>query len=165
MMQGMVKRIVIIVLAAALIIFFLIPVLRRMEPQRDVVPPPAHDTARVVPPPETPEEPRVRDEKEGVQKPAEWRMVESWEGTGMNTVGPFRIRATQWRIVWETEVYERLGAGVFQIMVYDDKGGLKSVAATTTKTDHGVTGLDGAGTYTLSINTLQNWKVKVEEKS
>lgn len=153
-MQGMVKRIVIIVLAAALIIFFLIPVLRRMEPQRDVVPPPA-----------TTEEPRVRDEKEGAQKPAEWRVVENWEGTGMNTVGPFRIRATQWRIVWETEVFERLGAGVFQIMVYDDKGGLKSVAATTTKTDHGVTSLDGAGTYTLSINTLQNWKVKVEEKN
>ena len=161
-MRGTIKHIVLIVLAAALVLFFLIPAVRRMEPHHDVPPPVAHDTTRGVPPPAASERPRVIDEREGTA--AEWRPVVSWEGTGLKSTQRFTIIVNTWRIVWETEVSEKLGAGLFQIMVYDGQGTLRSVAATTTKTDQGETILSGPGTFTLAINTLQKWKVKIEEK-
>jgi hypothetical protein len=171
-MRGAIKHIVILLLAAALVLLFLIPAVRRMEPHHDVPPPVVHDTTPAVPPPTAAERPQVIDESEGPS--AEWRPVVSWEGTGLKTTQRFTIIVNTWRIVWETEVMESLGAGAFQMQVFEN-GTLKSVVADTSKTDRGVTDLgtytrrgvtflEGSGTFTLSISTLQKWKVKVEEK-
>lgn len=170
-MRGAVKHIVLLVLALILVLFFLIPAIRRMEPHHDVVPPPVHDTTGGSQPTgQRKDEPRVRDEREKPRETApplrigEWRELAAWNGIGMVTTEPFTVHSHTWRVVWETEVLPVLGAGLFQVMVYDAQGGLKSVAATTDKTDKGETMLPGPGTFTLSVNTLQKWKVKVEEK-
>ena len=172
-MRGAIKHIVILLLAAALVLLFLIPAVRRMEPHHDVPPPVVHDTTRAVPPPAAAEQSQVIDESEAGTS-ANWRPVVAWEGTGSTTSKRFTIIVNTWRIVWETEVMESLGAGAFQMQVFEN-GTLKSVVADTSKTDRGVTDLgtytrrgvtflEGSGTFTLSISTLQKWKVKVEEK-
>ena len=167
-MRGAVKHIVLLFVVAVIIILLAIPVLRRMEPHHDVVPPPEPDSTQAVTPPSG-EGSRVIDEREGRDLPVtpsgqtEWRTLQAWDGVGPSATDPFRVNSHTWRITWETQVLPKLGAGAFQIMVYQD-GALKSVAATTTKTDLGSTMLAGPGTFTLSINTLQKWKVKIEEK-
>jgi hypothetical protein len=163
-LSGTVKRIVLILLAAGLILLFAIPALRRMEPQRDVVPPVGDTTQAAAP--ERARESAVRDEQEGKPPtPAEpeWRVVQSWNGTGIKTTDPFQISVNTWRVNWQTEIVEQLGVGAFQIQVFEG-GALRSIAANTTKTDKGTTTLPGPGTYHLQINTLQKWSVKVEEK-
>ncbi len=167
-MRGAIKHIILLFVAVIVIIFLAIPVLRRMEPRHDIAQPPVHDTsgARIAPTQKS-DTARVRDEQEAASKPSaepEWKPVAAWEGHGDMKSKRFTIVVPTWRLAWEVEMLPARGVEMFQVMVYDDQGGLKSFAANTNRTDQGSTILPGPGTFTFEIKTVQNWKVKVEEK-
>lgn len=95
--------------------------------------------------------------------PPGWHEIVRWEGKGLKNTETFNIPSHEWRILWDTKpsgTYE----GILQIYVYNDAGGMVTVAANVLGRDEESSIMRGAGKYYLTINATQPYVVIVEAK-
>lgn len=92
-------------------------------------------------------------------KPKAWTVIKEWEGNGTKNTEKFTV-SDEWCIEWSTTPGE-FGGLNFQIFV--NGGVFPDVAANVIGAGKDVSYQHEAGTYWLTINTAQPYKVRVLE--
>ena len=97
-------------------------------------------------------------------KPAPtWAEVITFEGKSIKDTESFDISADEWRLRWETEPGD-FGPMNFQIYVYKSNKEMVGVAANVIGEGSDSSVMRGKGTYYLTINTAQPYKIVVEQR-
>jgi len=94
-----------------------------------------------------------------------WTEIASWSGSGIKETETFRTSSREWRVRWRTSNEVFAGAGIFQIMVYDEDGSLVTMAANKQGTGNDVSYVcSSPGRHHLMLNSGNvDWDVAVEE--
>jgi len=90
--------------------------------------------------------------------------VAAFKGKATKTTPRFTV-GPEWGITWNTRPLEEVGPINFQIFICDGRGDLVGVAANVIGSDADESFHYKAGTYYLTINTMQAYVVEVWEKS
>lgn len=105
---------------------------------------------------------KALEAKLGAQTPASgWKTLATWKGSGIKTTESFTTKSGEWRVQWKSS-----GGGVLQVMVYDARRNLVTLAANTMAAGSDVSYVRAnPGSFYLTINSANtNWEVTVEEK-
>lgn len=95
----------------------------------------------------------------------EWRVVQTWKGSGIKETETFSVASREWRIHWETRNEPFAGAGILQIYVHQEDGTLVSLAANKQGTGSDTSYVRSAGKHYLQINSANvDWVVTVEDQ-
>ena len=96
---------------------------------------------------------------------AQWVKVKTWRGSGIKQTENFAITGGKWRISWSAQNEPLPGAGVLQIMVYNEAGEMVSLAGNKQGPGGDVSYIyTKPGNYHLMINSANiDWGVEVEE--
>lgn len=97
---------------------------------------------------------------------ATWQQVMRWTGSGIKQTETFPVASREWRITWKSSNEAFPGAGILQIFVYDESGGMVSLAANKQGTGSDVSYVRAApGRFYLMINSGNlDWDVTVEDQ-
>ena len=95
----------------------------------------------------------------------EWRVIDSWSGSGQLETQTFRVSSSEWRVDWEATPSGDYGS-VFQVYVYRGDGTLVTLAANVA--NQGGTSVSYVhappGEFYLMMNAANvNWSVEAEE--
>lgn len=98
--------------------------------------------------------------------PAAWQPIKRWTGSGMKQTETFSVASREWRISWKTSNEAFAGAGLLQLLVYDDGGNLVTLAANKQGIGSDVSYVRGKpGRYYIMISSANvNWDVTVENQ-
>jgi len=90
------------------------------------------------------------------------RRVASWQGNGIKTTEPFRIRGSRFRVSWKVNAGTY---GVCAIYAYKGSSDLPNAVAVVNGSDEGSSYVySGAGEYHLEIQGINcSWGVAVDE--
>jgi len=89
-----------------------------------------------------------------------WQKVITFTGSSIKNTQQFAISSNQWKIVWSTTPTATIGKANFIISV---KGPNESVVGNIIGKGNDVSYIPGAGNYSLSIYTAQNYNIVVEQ--
>jgi hypothetical protein len=97
---------------------------------------------------------------------ASWQQVKRWTGSGMKQTETFSVASREWRITWTASNEPFAGAGILQIFVYDENGGMVTLAGNKQGTGSDVSYVrNPPGRYYLMINSGNvDWDVAVEDQ-
>jgi len=97
---------------------------------------------------------------------ATWQEVRRWTGGGIKQTETFSVASREWRITWKSSNEAFAGAGILQVFVYDENGGMVSLAANKQGTGSDVSYVRAApGRFYLMINSGNlDWDVMVEDQ-
>lgn len=98
--------------------------------------------------------------------PPSWTDVVSWTGSGMKQTETFKVVSREWRIVWSSRNEPFPNAGILQLMVYNDRGEMVTLAANKQGPGSDTTYVRAApGAYYIMINSANiDWNVKVQDQ-
>jgi hypothetical protein len=103
------------------------------------------------------------DKKNEPTKEPTWEKVIEFTGSSIKDTETFKITSNEWRIDWETSPGQ-YGDMNFQIYLYKEGSQLPDVSANIIGAGKDVSYKRGSGSYYLTINTAQNYKIIIEEK-
>lgn len=94
----------------------------------------------------------------------EWHLVKSWNGTSAKKTEPFTITGKQWRIIWTNKDTIGVGTALLQVMVYKTNSQVPlDVPVNTTQEGSDTSYVYHSGEFYLSINSISQWTIRVEE--
>lgn len=93
-----------------------------------------------------------------------WQRVAIFEGNNTKNNQRFKITSNDWRLNWSTEPTVK-GASVFQIYAFNNSGKLLNpgILANIIGKGSSTSNMHGSGTYFITINTTQSYKIDIEE--
>lgn len=107
----------------------------------------------------------IRAERAAAEsRPAEWRRVKEWSGSGMKQTETFSVAGDEWRINWASKPDNP--ASIFAIYVYDEHGKVVNLAANVTGEGSDLSYIRSKGRhFYLQISAANtNWAVIVEDQ-
>lgn len=94
---------------------------------------------------------------------AQWTKVASWSGSSTKNTENFTVTGSEWRIVWTCTAPST--GGIFQIYTYGKGQDLIGVAANQQGNGSDISYQhEGAGSYHLTINTMDKYTVTIEQQ-
>lgn len=93
-----------------------------------------------------------------LQRKPEWSQIIRWQGSGIKTTEPFKIKGSMWRIKWQNL------SQVLQIYVYRLNGDLVTLPVNTLEKGQDISYIYEKGEFYLTINAMGKWVIQIEEK-
>ena len=106
--------------------------------------------------------PAAKPVADSASAPAEdgrWVKTAVWNGSGTRQMGLFRVSASEWAIR-----HSHTGNGLFQLVIYDEKGALLGVPVNMDKPLPGRVRAGGSGARYFSVTADGDWTLAVEQK-
>jgi len=100
------------------------------------------------------------------QDQGQWKKIQTFTGSGIESTDDFYIKAKKWRVVWKaSETYS--GAGLFFsgfIKCDDGCGSLGKLFGNIVEPDNGVSVFRTRGSHYIEINSSNcDWNIEIQE--
>jgi len=95
--------------------------------------------------------------------PAQWKMVQTFEGESYKNTPNFDLSSNEWRISWQATP-GKMGEGLFSFEVFRADGSMLDLVANIVGSGEDVSYMKEAGSFYLKIMASEKYKITIESQ-